>query len=130
MSQNKAPSKFFILILLAFLGVFATPAGAQPAPVRTFTDKASWVQLDLPMSWFAPRYKVTTLSGPQAAERMRGAAYWLSFEYQPEARDAKPEPLLRMAVFPRATWERVGDSFARSGGDLLAQNDKIGRAHV
>jgi hypothetical protein len=119
------------LTLVVLLGVFiawaVVPgkvwAQADMPGSRMFSDKASWVQLALPESWFAPRYRVTAYSGPQAAERQRGAAYWLAFEFLPESREVKPESLLRVAVFPRSTWEKVRAEFGPLRGEMLAQSD-------
>ncbi|MFM9970535.1 MAG: hypothetical protein ACKVQK_19260 [Burkholderiales bacterium] len=107
-----------VLIALSLLG---TQSFAQVPTERRFADRASWVQLDLPQAWFGPRYTLSTRSGPQAAAQQAGAAYWLSFEYLPVAADQKRESLLRMSVFPLATWQKLG--VAAPPGDLVVLTD-------
>jgi len=93
------------------------------SPDRRFGDRASWVQLDLPSAWFAPRYSLTARSGAAAAERQPGAAYWLSFEYLPQARELAREPLLRIMVYPLGTWQRLNAQAGAPAGEVLAKTD-------
>lgn len=91
------------------------------APDRRFSDRASWVQLELPLRWQGPRYALTSRAGPDAAARQPGAAYWLSFDYLPEAAEQPRQPLLRISVFPRATWLKMGVDAPQA--DLQVQTD-------
>lgn len=104
-----------LLLSPAAVGQDAAAAGGR------FSDRASWVQIDLPQAWTGPRYVLTARSGPEAAARQAGAAYWLSFDYLPDAAELPRHPLLRISVFPRAAWMKLsGDA---PSGDLLVQTD-------
>lgn len=105
------------LLLVSVTAISQSDMSAE----RRFADRASWVQLDLPPAWFGPRHALTARSGPDAAARQPGAAYWLSFDYLPDAADQPRQPLLRISVFPRATWMRLAADAPQ--GDLVVQTD-------
>lgn len=109
---------FIIAALL--VSAFATAQSGPPIE-RRFSDRASWVELDLPPAWFGPRHALTARAGPDAAARQPGAAYWLSFDYLPESAEQTRQPLLRISVFPRATWMKLGADAPH--GDLVVQTD-------
>ncbi|MCW7538487.1 YbaY family lipoprotein [Aquabacterium sp. A7-Y] len=74
----------------------------EGVPQRLVIDRPTRLRLALPASWLPARYAVHALRGEDAGLLYSGAELIHVVEYQPQSSELRSQPLLLLAVLPRA----------------------------
>jgi hypothetical protein len=87
-----------------------------------FVVREAGMRFDPPESWDLARIQLDARAGSEAAAQQAGAEHWVAFDYKAEQPAHTNHPLLRLMVFPRATWRKLA---AQDGPPIGAPIDSV-----